>query len=302
MEYRLAELQVMNIEFLVYPAVDVLDFPFMKSLKNINLMKIRLLWLIFCCSAITAVSGCTITPAKAGSSIEARQRFNLHCVTAGEKITRTADNVDGLFVMKLRSEKSNYGDQYLLDDPYGRDLGGEGYLKSFLREYQLLKRSNISVQQGPPKSPSVVGYYYVEALDLKDSERYRYTVHIDEPWLNNKHYLKGYLRSVLDRVPAAGPLPKYGVTYQDISTVEDRKFWIAGSSLKVVDLETNEVIAERIGYMFDPGQGSTADGRSPWLIAANYACPAFGDRHAFSFQAEQTVKFVEKVLHPTLGK
>jgi hypothetical protein len=64
---------------------------------------------------------------------------------------------------------------------------------------------------------------------------------------------------VLDKVPRSRPHPRYGVTYDDISTREERDYWIAGSSLKVIDLQTNEVMAERIGYMMDRGQGDTEE-------------------------------------------
>jgi hypothetical protein len=87
------------------------------------------------------------------------------------------------------------------------------------------------------------------------------------------------------------------VTYDDISTREERDFWIAGSSLKVIDLQTNEVIAERIGYMMDRGQGNDSGGRAPWLFAADHACPMFAPQHGAAFQTYQTRKFVEKVLH-----
>jgi hypothetical protein len=76
--------------------------------------------------------------------------------------------------------------------------------------------------------------------------------------------------------------------------------------LKVVDLQTKEVIAERIGYMMDVGQGNTSGGRSPWLFAADHACPTF-HRYpnpvarvpGFSVQTYQAEDFVEKVLKPT---
>ena len=48
-----------------------------------------------------------------------------------------------------------------------------------------------------------------------------------------------------------------------------------GGSIKVIDLQTNEVIAERMGYMMDRGLGSTAGFRSPWGDAPRDACPAF---------------------------
>jgi hypothetical protein len=60
-------------------------------------------------------------------------------------------------------------------------------------------------------------------------------------------------------------------------------------------------MAERIGYMMDPGQGNNSGGRSPWLLAANYACPAFLPSNArspgFSYQVEQTRRFIEKPLN-----
>jgi hypothetical protein len=96
---------------------------------------------------------------------------------------------------------------------------------------------------------------------------------------------------------AEGAGPRFGVTYDDISTREEREYWIAGSSLRLIDLHTNEVIAERVGYMVDWAQGSQMGGRSPWLLAARQACPNFpGSRSAA--QVGQTTRFVLEVLRP----
>jgi hypothetical protein len=108
----------------------------------------------------------------------------------------------------------------------------------------------------------------------------------------------------LKKIPPVVPGPRYGVTYADISTIDDRKIWIAGSSLRVIDLETNEVIAERVGYMIDRGQGSEAGFRQPWADAAYIACPNFpfisDQRHVR--QSDQTRNFVEKILKPASQK
>jgi hypothetical protein len=65
------------------------------------------------------------------------------------------------------------------------------------------------------------------------------------------------------------------------------------------------VIAERVGYMVDWAQGSQAGGRSPWLFAADTACPSFRkDPSARKVQPDstaqpgQTYRFVSKVLKP----
>jgi hypothetical protein len=69
--------------------------------------------------------------------------FQERCRKAGEFIHRTAEDVEGIFLLKLRSGKINRDDQYRMDDPYGLDLGGEwysghdrdeeAYIRSFLR-------------------------------------------------------------------------------------------------------------------------------------------------------------------------
>ncbi|MBI5790233.1 MAG: hypothetical protein HZA63_02030 [Rhodocyclales bacterium] len=224
--------------------------------------------------------------------------FAERCKMAGVFIHRTAENVEGVFLMKLRPNDINYGDQYKLDDPYGRDLGGDGYVESFLKgSFQANNRGPLN-----PGSPAYQGYRYVEALDPKDGKRYRYTGRIDEPWRYDASYSKTYKRFVLDKAPAPGAMPRYGVTYEDISTREERDYWIAGSSLKVIDLQTNEVMAERIGYMMDRGQGNRSGGRSPWLFAADNACPDFSRHQGARAQQRQAQVFVEKVLNPIAEK
>jgi hypothetical protein len=240
----------------------------------------------------------------------AEKMFAERCKKAGEFIHRTAENVEGVFLMKLRPEGMNFGDQYRMDDPYGRDLGGDAYIKSFLAGFFEANARRPDVPK--PDAPPHVAYRYVEALDPKDGKRYRYTGRIKEVTKTSSPLIGGDGRAFtvkefgLDRVPAPGPMPRYGVTYDDISTREERDYWIAGSSLKVIDLQTNEVMAERIGYMMDRGQGSDSGGRAPWLLAANNACPSFkpreGQQPGFSYQVGQTRKFVKKILKPVLER
>ena len=241
---------------------------------------------------------------------KAEALFKERCKTSGEFIKRTVDNVEGIYLLKLRPDKINYGNQFARDDPYGSDSGGERYFKSFLRGFHKPSPNYIL------GDPTRYGYRYVEAIDPQDGKRYRYTGSVKEVTHKSSILMGGDGKStfkskefVLDKVPAPDTAPRYGVTYDDISTPQDRELWIAGSSLKVVDLKINEVIAERIGYMMDRGQGNYSGGRSPWLMAADNACPSFQRYEApvvqtpgFSKQANQTDDFVEKVLHPILEK
>ena len=231
--------------------------------------------------------------------------FAERCKKSGEFIHRTTDNVEGIFLMKLRSTEKNHGDQYKMDDPYGSDVTGNGYISLFLlnrdAKGSLVERDGVSGS-----------YHYVEALDPKDGQRYRYAgsrkavgrqdataPNTKVELQRNPNYDLNIYAFVLDKAPAPGAMPRYGVTYDDISTREERDYWIAGSSLKVIDLQTNEVMAERVGYMMDRGQGDRNSGRSPWLFAEFHACPGFPRTSSgHPFKGYQTRNFVEKILKP----
>ncbi|MDA8452794.1 hypothetical protein M5C97_24630 [Acidovorax sp. NCPPB 3859] len=252
--------------------------------------------------ATTAADGAPVSKAQQ-QPLKERQRiagemFRERCKKAGVFIHRTVEDVEGVFLMKIRPKEINFGNQYLLDDPYGRDLGGDAYIKSFLRgHFQHDTKPDKNRPLDAPTDP--LGYEYVEAIDPSDGLRYRYTGSIVEPWQNDKSYLKGYTKFVLNRSLSNSTRPRYGIAYDDISTREERDYWIAGSSLRVIDLQTNEVIAERIGYMVDWAQGISVGGRSPWLLAADNACPEFAPQRGATVQATQAVRFVNKVLRPT---
>lgn len=223
------------------------------------------------------------------------------CKKSGEFIHKTVENVEVVYLVNVRTRFNvNHGeqpeDQFKLTDPYGNDSIDSEYILNFLRGFYYRE------QPRPVGYPARIGYRYVEAFDTKDGQLYRYTGRVEEPWQHDKTYVKGYTRFVLDRVPIARRSARYGVKFEDISSRDEREYWIAGSSLKVIDLQTQEVIAERIGYMVDWAQGSRAGQRSPWLFAADNACPRFG-RHLGSLtqpasteQGGQTLDFVEQVL------
>lgn len=241
----------------------------------------------------------------------AQAMISERCKKAGEFIHQTVEDVEGVYLLKLRPKTENTDDQFALDDPYGNDVSGMGLISSFLRQ-----------GTEPGKEPSAAtdkGYHFVVANDLGDGQLYRFTgswmatrkkvataTRLQEELKKNPDFDVNIYDFTLHRDPP-DPLPRYGVTWDDISTREEREYWIAGSSLKVIDLQTNKVIAERIGYMIDWGQGSKAGFRSPWWEAADVACPSFrfnpnaprGSSGAH-WQTGQTYRFVSKVLKPKL--
>jgi hypothetical protein len=242
---------------------------------------------------------------EAKSKIDAAlARFEMRCKGAGEKITRTVENVDGVVWMKWRDKldvNDDY-DQFKQFDPFGRDCTEQGCIEQLLR-----------VTSGADKNPEEAarrkaGYRFVETIDPADQKRYRYVGTIGLRW--SAEEIERHKKETGQEPPAfshtfhtkRSPIEsytaRYGIAWDDISTREDREHWVAGGSLKVIDLQTNEVIAERIGYMMDQGQGSRAGFRTPWRMAERTACPVFLDGR----RGAESRSFVQKVLQPSKGE
>lgn len=213
--------------------------------------------------------------------LEAWAHFEKRCAAdAGEKIYRTIENVKGLLLLKPRQQATDVQlrDQYWRGDPYGHDsIVPDSEIRNFIG---YLNDRNVATKT-PTSRP---GYQFVET----------------------KNPGGGYTRFQLSatgqefkQTSVAEPESLYGITWTDISTDEDRKYWVAGGRLQVVKLATNEVLGERIGFLLEPGFGSIAGGRVPWgharfMSSNRAACPPFQPRSLVPINR----LFVEKVLVP----
>ncbi len=265
-------------------------------LKRVGVRRISLMvsWL----ALVLAISACA-SPGKGAHTERALQIMAERCRVAGEYIHSTVRDVDGIVLLKPRVPDLDFSDQYLMNDPYGRDGDGKGYIVRFLR--------GESRQLGVAKEgePQRKGYKYVQARETDGSDWKNYTGAVEFSFDRARPQSPPSSRFVSFEEPIQLPTARYGVSYEDISTREDRDHWIAGSRLSVIDRFTGEVLAERVGYMVDMGFGSRVNGRRPWLHAADHACPSFdrfpgGEQRqkGFSMQFRQTADFVEKVLLP----
>lgn len=232
---------------------------------------------------------------------KAMAHFAERCKDAGEFIHRTVEGVEGLFVGGIPAHRFDYAEQNA-PDVYNRDLWGDEYIRSFLMGRNAhgagiwaghVDPANPLQDEHGRMVPDVIvwpGYRWIEGIDPKDGQRYRYTGEFE--------LLVGAKTAVdlkVKRHPPGDPPPRYAIEKIDISTPADRALWVAGGALRVIDLKTNEILAERIGFMVDPAQGSTTGARSPWSMAKSYACPTF-HRPPFTTQSFQTRNFVERVL------
>ena len=214
-------------------------------------------------------------------SKEAWAYFKKKCDTeAGEKIYKTFTGVKSVLVVKPlppASDKDHF-DQFWYGDPYSA---------SATSVRTDLAISMLAWADGPISSEKRgAGFEYVESVvpDTKTILRYSYP--------------KGARSHVKWAVDYA--TSQFGVSWEDISTLEDRKFWVAGSRLRIIDLRDNSVLAERVGYLIESGFGSTAGQRRPWLTARGIgsnngrSCPPvrdYSDRW-----------FILKVLNPSQEK
>ena len=218
----------------------------------------------------------------------AAARFEERCKTAGDKIVRTVDVVDGIFVLKMRTTKDlgNGHEQYAPGAAFYRESSEEWYLKSFLWSEERIegKRGRLYDRRTNPDFP---GYSYVDFVEPAENKRYRYRL----AEMHDPHSSNSNVRRVVERELAPGPAPRYGVTFVDLIDPEDRKNWIAGSTVKIVDLQTSEEIATHTRFAFDRGLGASDGGRQAWAYAS--FCPALGPLYA-----AQTRHFVDQVLKP----
>jgi hypothetical protein len=220
----------------------------------------------------------------------ATAHFEMRCKGAGEKITRTVENVEGVVWMKWRDKERNESKQFKLDDPYGQDCGAERCIE------QLLRATRGSELDPENKQRARNGFQFVETTEPQSKELRRYTRQLYREKDRDPKYAAWAINSEVIFEPIPKRTARYGVTWDDISTQEDREMWIAGGSLKVIDLQTDEVMAERIGYVMDRGLGDKFNGRSPWNAALYNACPQFRGPDGNPFFSYRHHAFIFNVL------
>lgn len=250
---------------------------------------------------------------------EGKALFEEKCrAVAGEKIYKTVPDVEGLLLLKVRPKhgEREQSDWMWPGAAFAREAYGNGYIETFLgfeeafgsdgkpRPITKNNRGYISVTQRPDSLP---GYRWVEVLDEKGGKRYRYTgsekivgkkdasaYNVQLALKKDPNYDLNVYQWSLDRVPAPGAAPRYGVTFEDHVIPEERKRGLASSTVKVLDLQTGEVLGEMLRYAWSPSAPSPAN-PTPWLTA--YKCPG----HAVGAESA-TRKFVDQILLPKKGQ
>jgi hypothetical protein len=213
----------------------------------------------------------------------AMARFEERCKTAGEKIYRTVEDVEGVRLTDVRSETKasdrrdpNWPDAALPDE--GR---GNWYMLKFL--FWEHDRGNDGSRGFLNNTPSAFpGYKFVE-IKAEDGGFRR--IRLEKAESTN-----------LISTPLNDQSARYAVGFENFVDPEDRKLWIAGTKVTITDTATKELMAEKIWYSVEPGQGSTAGFRSPWGFVKT--CPS---NTGWTSRAP-TRFFVDRVLKPKMGE
>lgn len=221
----------------------------------------------------------------------AKTHFEMRCRSASEVIQRVVPNVEGIVLLKIpeRHDHSRVADATYPEAARFGEPTEEGYIRSWLRWPPPPQPAPGASAPAPGTRP--VGYEFVDVIDAATSTRYRYRIVLRKLWPDRPDMTLDVAREV-----AAGPRPRYGVAYEDVMDPVDREHWIAGDVLRVIDLETNEVIGERKRYLWDTGLGGTGGFRQPWTWAGTYGkrCPEQRGK-----LDTKTPQFIHKVLVPS---
>jgi hypothetical protein len=156
----------------------------------------------------------------------------------GYKIYKTVDNVEGIFQIKARNPDI-YGelkDQYGMDNPWARESGDSAKLTAMLsfegKGYLFIEQQP---EYGKPEGPPY-RLFYLKPTGRKMGDIYPNHVEKNRPETKLVEESVNKLHS------------RYGYLTEDISTKEMRSRWIAGGKIKIIDLQTKEVLAESTGY------------------------------------------------------
>lgn len=214
----------------------------------------------------------------------AEEIFKERCKTAGEKIYRTVDDVEGITLLRVpKPYKNAY--QY---DPMWEDAAlrqRADYIYSFLgttfpnytfNSFLIKPKKHYSKANKPYTNP-IYGYSYV---DIKNDDKYL-------------RYMLSFGKSNKAVLPTRDKPARYAVSYDTKVVPAERQYWIAGAVIKIIDTENDSILAEKTIYVFDDGMGAGAErksGRQPWNHAKK--CPTD------EIKANEARFFAEKVLKP----
>lgn len=201
------------------------------------------------------------------------QYFDHLCKTeAGEFIYKTVENVEGIYMMRLRESATGNKYQehlYALEDPYG------------YTDWEATRLPTIFVN--PPwatyLSLEVPSFFTTKSKD--EGAKYR----------RFSGYVQGKSPMIEEDITTLRS--QYGFTWRGITRQHDRELGIAGGELIVLDLQSKEVLGVRRGFI---RSGGVKNLTGIWWLTG-HVCPTYEGK-AFNKDGNFAYWFITKVLKP----
>ena len=214
------------------------------------------------------------------------QYFDHLCKTeAGEFIYKTVENVEGLYMMRLRepADDSMLEHLYALEDPYGvavgvRDSPEEYFIQPSIGKYQFLETPLL--QRSRDTGSAKYRRYYRDE-NAHPGRQYQTAI-------NGQGVFVPY---IVAEATVSDIKSRYGYTWRGITRPHDRELGIAGGELIILDLQTNEVLAARRSFVRSGSVRNNLTGI--WWLTA-------GKCSKESLKAD--AQFINEVLKPTPAK
>jgi hypothetical protein len=207
-----------------------------------------------------------------------QEYFDHLCKTeAGEFIYKTVENVEGLYMMRSHKQPTDYELEHLyaLEDPYDvtDDTNPQDYLvQPPFGQYQYLESLRTSDEKD-------ISQQYVRYFKSSENESKRDYVYMDG---TRSHRVPYIVKT--EGVPSLKS--RYGYTWRGILRPHDREFGIVGGELIVLDLQTNEALGIRRGFI---RSGGVRNLTGIWWLGGQ-VCPVK--------KALSSSQFIQKILRP----
>jgi hypothetical protein len=183
-------------------------------------------------------------------------------------IKRVVEDVEGVLLLKVRREPSSKELELQMREGAGLHhmSGGDAYLLNYLIDRRYDEKFGVQIE-GTLGAKTLRGFRYVDVRDEATGEFNRVTAkavvipgNVGNPDIQ------------LERTPLKVKPTRYAIDIIDNVDPELRKHWIAGTTIRVTDTATNEILGEQTWWNWDTGFGNTSGSRSPWGTGRH--CPA----------------------------
>lgn len=196
------------------------------------------------------------------------QYFDHLCKTeAGEFIFKTVENVEGFYMMRPRERVTDdhLRHLYALEDIFAySDIEYEAPQQLFInppwRRYEYFEAPVIN-----HKAPGTQAYH--------------------------RYFGREQGKTPMKEEAVSSLKSRYGYTWRGITRKQDREAGIVGGELIITDLQTNEILAVRRGFIRSGDVRNSLTG--VWWLGG-HVCPKYRDGQVYTYE------FISKVLRPKL--